>query len=1167
MAGPDLCSCFCSCCASPAPSVPIAIWNRPGLSAIGYRIGTFATFRETMLEAIFAKPELAALTSRDSEDYAITLIELFAAMGDVLTFYNERIANELYLRTARERDSVLRQTRLIGYRLNPGLAAQTLLEFGLDAGAETRIRKGLKVMSVPGQDERPQTFETIEPIVAHGDLNDLPAFGLPAPFNALRNGGTGGPLSARPERLAIGDRLVLFGLGVIEEKTVSDLVQRADGEALVFDPPVQTTGWSPDVARTARLEGRLRFFGHNAPSTVHVYVPASPPAVLWPSWESQPVVATFGASESVYPLDGRRTDISAGNQLLIDAGPAASPRLRTASVSKTEDLPANLGPIEDTVTHLHLRQTVRGRPVVIADASDHDVFARSGSGAVLRLAPAAAATRHWTYMALDGVSSNVTGVRPSAARMDIFARDRSLRLRQRILPAGSAWIDHGGILTCEPRPVSRPGGNVSVFVRGLDLALWRLDATAGTPGAWTSLGGILTSAPEPVSIGGSGMAVFVRGADRALWYRRWNGVVWSGWTSLKGVLASAPAAVSAAPNRIDVVTLDDEGHVIHRGFDGTAWSDWHDLGGALQGELAIVANGPTRIDILGRGVDGDLWHMARNGSVWADWTPLEGRLSSPPAAARDATGLHVYARGGDGAIAYRALLAGGWSAWRSLGDGIGEVPDRRKTALYRLAKDDIRFRDYDYPTAATQGRIALRLTAEQKAGALAGLDKLTRGRRILLRADAANHIATVSATSLQAAIPGGAPDHLFVDFSPSLPSGFANARLIGNIAAASHGETQRDEPLGHGEAAKTFQTFKLSRPGLTYLQQAGKLDGTAMLEIRVNDALWREVDSLYGCGPKDRVYTARQNDAAETIVTFGDGKTGAPLPSGALNVVARYRTGLGLEGLMKAGQLAIAMERPVGLRSVTNPLPADGAADPEARDDARDAAPNTVRTFGRAVSLTDFTSIATSSGLARRAHATWVWRELERAVHVTVAGPGGVRLSALSLSMLHSAMDSARDINRPLFLANLTRVPVVVSARLQRDPAFEADHVLTTARASLMALFAFETMDLGEAVFLSGVYAALQSAEGVAAVDIDVFQLKGYGDLTPTELATRAVTAAPLQPHIRIFPARPTPPLAQIDRFARAGFDGPTPPFVLPAEQAFIEVPETDIGLTVVEAL
>ncbi|MGO4840086.1 putative baseplate assembly protein, partial [Rhizobiaceae sp. 2RAB30] len=167
---------------------------------------------------------------------------------------------------------------------------------------------------------------------------------------------------------------------------------------------------------------------------------------------------------------------------------------------------------------------------------------------------------------------------------------------------------------------------------------------------------------------------------------------------------------------------------------------------------------------------------------------------------------------------------------------------------------------------------------------------------------------------------------------------------------------------GHGEAAKSFQKFRLSRQNVTYLQSATKLEGEAALEIRVNGELWREVPSLYGRKAGERVYTTRQSDAAETFVTFGDGKTGARVPSGALNVVARYRTGLGLEGLMKPDQLSIPLERPVGLRAVTNPLPADGAADPEKRDNARASAPNTVRTFGRAVSLADFEQIATSSG-------------------------------------------------------------------------------------------------------------------------------------------------------------------------------------------------------------
>ena len=126
--------------------------------------------------------------------------------------------------------------------------------------------------------------------------------------------------------------------------------------------------------------------------------------------------------------------------------------------------------------------------------------------------------------------------------------------------------------------------------------------------------------------------------------------------------------------------------------------------------------------------------------------------------------------------------------------------------------------------------------------------------------------------------------------------------------------------------------------------------------------------------------------------------------------------------------------------------------------------------------------------------------------------------------------------------------------------------MLEDARSKLLSRFAFDAMPLGAAVFASEIYAKLQSAIGVLAVDIDVFHLKHYQDLTATERAVRAVDNGSLQPHIRIFPARPTPPLALIDRFARAGFEGPPPP-VLAAEQAFIEDPAADLVLTAVEAL
>lgn len=1155
---------FCGCCEPSVATTPLAIFNRPGLAEIAYRVGTFSTFREAMLESIARQAALAGLTTRQSDDYAITVIELFAATGDVLAFYNERIANELYLRTARERDSILRLTRLLGYRMRPGLAAQTMLSFTLDANAETRIRKGLKVMSVPGQDETPQIFETIEQIVANAALNEAAAFAPPTPFNAFLLGSQGGPLRSRPEKLAVGEKLLLFGLGAIEEKTVTALRTRADAEVLAFEPAIQIGNWHGAVVRAAKSAGRLRFFGHNAPEKVNVYTPAAS-AASWPKWELQNVDASLPANEVSYPLDSRYSDIAAGTELLIDAGPgaAAAPRLRTASVVTTEDVPAKLGSIDqlsDTVTHVRLRQTIRGRPAA-AGGMAHAAYARSGAGSVLSLDPPGP-TRRWTYRDLTGSSSDIEAVATGAARHDIFVRNAALNLQQRRVIAGAwgSWVNHGGALTSEPRGVVEAGGQVLVFARGLDLGLWVIDVTAGTPGAWFSLGGVLTSAPAPVSQNPGRFAAFARGLDRALWVRRWDGAVWSPWTSLKGLLASAPAAASTGAGRIDVAALDDGGALIHRKFDGAAWSDWRNFGGALQGDVALIPSAPDRIDIFARGRDDRLWTIARTGEIWGDWVDLGGKLSSSPAAARDAAGLHVYARGGDGAIASRSLTGGAWSAWASHGDGVGAIPDRRKTTIHRLG-GDAAFRDYEYPAEIAQGRLALRM----KPGS-GTVGDIAKGRRILLRAETGLTEHKVVATAPFAATPGEIADHLYVDFSPAPAAPLRAATLLGNVAAASHGETQPLEALGHGEGAKAFQTFKLSRPNLAYLQSAMSLEGAAALAVRVNGELWKETPSFYGKRGNERLYTARQNDNGETFITFGDGATGARLPSGAMNVAATYRTGLGLAGRMKAGQLSIPLERPVGLRAASNPLPADGAADPETRDRARAAAPNSVKTFGRAVSLADFEAIATASGLAARAHVTWVWSELERAVHVTVAGPGGVKLSAASLSLLRQSLDAARDPNRPLMLANVVRIPIVISARLLRDPAYEADAVLEDARAKLLALFAFDAIPLGAAIFSSAIYAALQSARGVVAADIDVFQLKHFADLTAVERAVRAVDAAPLQPHIRIFPARPTPPLALIDRFAKAGFEGAPPP-VLAAEQAFIEEPSADLVLTAVEGL
>ena len=111
---------------------------------------------------------LRGLTTRDPADPAIALLDGWATVGDVLTFYQERIANEGYLRTATERRSVLELARLVGYALRPGVAATVYLAYTLDDNQTepVTIPAGARSQSIPGPGELPQSFETSEDLTA-----------------------------------------------------------------------------------------------------------------------------------------------------------------------------------------------------------------------------------------------------------------------------------------------------------------------------------------------------------------------------------------------------------------------------------------------------------------------------------------------------------------------------------------------------------------------------------------------------------------------------------------------------------------------------------------------------------------------------------------------------------------------------------------------------------------------------------------------------------------------------------------------------------------------------------------------------------------------------------------------------------------------------------------
>ena len=165
----------CGGCEEQKILTPTTIINQPGLHTLVYRVGTHASFFETMKARLSSSefPSLASLKARDYHDPSIALLDAWATVADILTFYQERIANEGYLRTAKECRSILELASLVYYTPGPGVSVSVFLALTIEDGYNTEIPTGTRVESLPSSGGMPQPFETFEPLAARADLNTL----------------------------------------------------------------------------------------------------------------------------------------------------------------------------------------------------------------------------------------------------------------------------------------------------------------------------------------------------------------------------------------------------------------------------------------------------------------------------------------------------------------------------------------------------------------------------------------------------------------------------------------------------------------------------------------------------------------------------------------------------------------------------------------------------------------------------------------------------------------------------------------------------------------------------------------------------------------------------------------------------------------------------------
>jgi len=360
----------------------------------------------------------------------------------------------------------------------------------------------------------------------------------------------------------------------------------------------------------------------------------------------------------------------------------------------------------------------------------------------------------------------------------------------------------------------------------------------------------------------------------------------------------------------------------------------------------------------------------------------------------------------------------------------------------------------------------------------------------------------------------------------------SNIDVFGNIVDASQGKTLDRLAIGSGDARALFQSFALPKAPLTYLYDAARTPAqTPALDVYVDGILWKRLDTLFNAKPKCQVYIVREDSEGNSVVQFGDGKTGARLPTGRSNIVAGYRVGIGAHGELKAGSKPQATGKLTELDKVFLPVDVTTGADPESADNARLAAPAKLQSLGRLVSLADYEAETHVLPNVLKANARWAAPEGTPLIALTVLTQSGSTADLAQIRDALTAYSRCRGPARhPVLAINGHKQFVHVDAMIGYDPSRLVEDITKAIKLSLglsgeeangidgkHGLFGLNRRDFHQSVHSSEIIAAIQNVPGVAWVKLRAARALPTGTPPQTDpslipLPTMNLIPSPLLP-------------------------------------------------------
>jgi len=151
---------------------------------IDYMAKDYTSFRNALLDLIPRK--MPQWKDRSEADMGIMLVELFSYIADELSYFQDRVANEAFLRTAKARSSLRNHLRLIDYEMQNGLSANAFIKVEVKEESTAIIPAGFQISTDPdkGLQEKEEgggvvVFETLEDQFVSGQYNKIPVSSNP----------------------------------------------------------------------------------------------------------------------------------------------------------------------------------------------------------------------------------------------------------------------------------------------------------------------------------------------------------------------------------------------------------------------------------------------------------------------------------------------------------------------------------------------------------------------------------------------------------------------------------------------------------------------------------------------------------------------------------------------------------------------------------------------------------------------------------------------------------------------------------------------------------------------------------------------------------------------------------------------------------------------------